>query len=48
MKKWIDDHMNWIVTIGLILVFIMIAWYISTNICMECPPVNITSKDLIV
>jgi hypothetical protein len=48
MKKWIDDHMGWIMTLGLILVLILIAWYISISICMDCPPVNVTSKDLIV
>lgn len=47
MNKWIDNNMNWIVSIALVAIFVAIAYFVSTKICMDCPPVNITSGDLI-
>jgi hypothetical protein len=47
MKKWIDDHMSWIVGGIILLIGIILIYFVSSNMCWDCPAVNITSGDLI-
>jgi hypothetical protein len=47
MKKWIDNHMNWIAAGLFILVMILIFYSVMNNLCYDCPAANMTSGDLI-
>jgi len=43
LKKWLEEHLAGILTIVLVVIMILCGYYITTTMCMDCPPTNITA-----